>query len=132
MGWGAAVGAIASGVLGNMGQSSANKTNVNLNAQNRRFQERMSSTAYQRSAKDLEKAGLNRILALGGPSSSPQGSVAKVENTMESAAASAKEVMMQAAQIQQIKQQAKKLKQDTETSKQQAALMQSQRFKTGS
>lgn len=40
----------------------------------------MSSTAYQRAAVDLNKAGLNRILALGSPASSPGGSTAVMQN----------------------------------------------------
>lgn len=42
------------------------------------FQKEMSRTAYQRAAKDLEKAGLNRVLALGNPASTPSGSVPQV------------------------------------------------------
>lgn len=43
---------------------------------NRDFQRSMSNTSYQRAAKDLEKAGLNRVLALGGGASTPTGSMA--------------------------------------------------------
>ena len=42
------------------------------------FQERMSNTAYQRAATDLEKAGLNRVLALGSPATTPGGAMGQV------------------------------------------------------
>jgi len=73
-------GALISGganLLGGLfGQSSAkdiNRQQIKLSREQMAFQERMSSTAYQRSAADLEKAGLNRILALGNSASSPAG-----------------------------------------------------------
>lgn len=64
------------------------------------FQERLSNTQYQRAAADLEKAGLNRILALGSPASSPSGATASIEapkpGTAYTQASSAKAAIEQA------------------------------------
>lgn len=60
-----------------------------------------SNTAYQRAAKDLEKAGLNRLLALGSPASTPGGAQANlpdVGNTMGRAATTALQMASAASQ----------------------------------
>ena len=67
------------GHLSRKDQQKANRQNIALAREQMKFQERMRDTQYQAAAKDLEAAGLNRILALGGPSAAPSGATAHVE-----------------------------------------------------
>ncbi len=69
-------GALISG----SGQSSANSANIALSQRQMRFQAKMSNTAVRRRMRDLEKAGINPILAGKYDASSPAGSLAQVGN----------------------------------------------------
>lgn len=88
--------ALIAGGLTIAGQSMANSTNVALAREQMRFQERMSSTAYQRMRKDLEAAGLNPAMALGsGGASTPSGSQGRVENPLAPGVTSAQAAVQQ-------------------------------------
>jgi len=68
-GLGSALGDIGSTMLGGYFNKKEAK-------KGREFTERMDNTRYQRAADDLQKAGLNRILAIGSPGSAPSSAVA--------------------------------------------------------
>jgi len=112
----AAIGAggnILGGLIGARGQASANRANLKIAREQMAFQERMSSSAYQRSASDLKKAGLNRILALGSPASSPQGASATMQNEKAMLGQAVQNAAMTAAQINNVNAQTKKIKTET-------------------
>lgn len=71
---------LASGFMNNMfagqRQDQAQQFNAQQAAMNRQWQEQMDNTKYQRTANDMQAAGLNRILAVGGPGGTPGGSTA--------------------------------------------------------
>lgn len=107
MSWLAAA-TFGAGLLSGAGQRSANRQNAALAREQMAFQERMSSTAYQRAAKDLEAAGLNRILALGSPASSPGGQTAVMQNAAAPVANATQAAAIQAGQLKLLREQARK------------------------
>jgi len=72
---------LTGGLLGGIGQASANASNEKIASDNRNFQEMMSNTAYQRATQDMEKAGINPMLAyMQGGATTPGGSTATMGN----------------------------------------------------
>jgi len=98
---GLAAADLAMGALGVGGSMLTNASNRAESERNRRFQERMSSTAAQRAVKDYEAAGLNPALAYDKPASSPGGSTATMSDAVGAGISSALQAKTAKAQIEQ-------------------------------
>lgn len=131
----AAIGATGS-YLGGKKQAEVSRSSAR---EQMAFQERMSNTSYQRAAADLEKAGLNRILALGSGASTPGGAGYESPNLGAAAVAGASQGFSSAkvasevptaakqrelldAQVAQVSSSARQLDQQTALTNQQAKL----------
>lgn len=77
---------IGAALIGGAGRLLANEQTAASAARQMQFQERMSSTAYQRAMQDMREAGLNPILAAKvGGASSPAGAMSQYGNVGEAA-----------------------------------------------
>jgi len=108
---------IAAAGINLVGGLLANRSRRKEAQKDRNFQQKMSSTSFQRGKADLEAAGMNPALAYKGGASTPGGAMAGVENVMEGAVSSAMQAKRMAAEIDLIKMQVVKTREDANMAK---------------
>jgi hypothetical protein len=108
---GSAVGAAGS-YFGTQSQNSANAAQAQAQMD---FQRDMSGTAYQRAVQDMQKAGLNPMLAYSqGGATTPAGAMAQMQNVLGNATTSGTQAYQTVAQANQAIAQSKQIEAQTE------------------
>lgn len=118
-----AAAGLMGGVMADKGTKRQNIANAKQAALNRKFQERMSSTAHQREVGDLRAAGLNPILsAMGKGASTPGGAQAQMLSEKAGSAKALSTAAQDAANIALTISQTKKTDAETDNIAPKAAL----------
>lgn len=101
-GLGASIGGMVGGAIGQHETNAANAEQAELN---RQFQANQSATSYQRAVQDMQKAGLNPMLAYSqGGASTPGGSTATMGNVVSAGVSTAQQALGTIQGVAQIKQ----------------------------
>lgn len=104
------IGALAGAGIGAISQHQTNQKNIGLTREQMRFQERMSSTAAQRSVADYKAAGLNPALAYDRSASSPSGASTTIGDKADAASRGASTALAYRRMVTELEQQREQLK----------------------
>lgn len=104
---------LITGGLGYLGQLNTNTANSELAKEQMKFQERMSNTAIQRRMRDMQRGGINPILAAKYDASTPMGAMPVMQNPMSAAANSAQGMSASIATEQKLNAEIENIVQDT-------------------